>query len=74
MFNETLARALRRLSDATTREVALLRMESYQNREIADRLEISLSSVERKLRVIRELQLADRQKMREVGQPSATYR
>ncbi len=30
-------------------------MEGYQNREIANRLEIGLSSVERKLRVIREV-------------------
>jgi DNA-directed RNA polymerase specialized sigma24 family protein len=55
MFNENLARALRRLGEPTTREVALLRMEGFEIREIAARLEISLSSVERKLRVIREV-------------------
>jgi DNA-directed RNA polymerase specialized sigma24 family protein len=54
-FNDQLSRALERLEDPTTREVALLRMEGYENREIADRLEIGLSSVERKLRVIREV-------------------
>jgi DNA-directed RNA polymerase specialized sigma24 family protein len=55
IFNESLARALRRLGEPTTREVALLRMEGFENREIAARLQIGLSSVERKLRVIREV-------------------
>jgi DNA-directed RNA polymerase specialized sigma24 family protein len=54
-FNDSLARAISRLTDEKTREVALLRMESYENREIAERVAISLSSVERKLRVIREV-------------------
>lgn len=54
-LNDQLARALARLGEPTTREVAILRMEGYQNHEIADRLQISLSSVERKLRVIREV-------------------
>jgi len=54
-FNENLARALGRLSEPTTREVALLRMEGFENSEIASRLEISVRSVERKLRVIREV-------------------
>lgn len=61
-FNDSLARALQRLAEPSTREVAVLRMEGYQNHEIATRLEISLSSVERKLRVIREVwqeELAD---------------
>lgn len=54
-FNENLARALHRLGEPATREVALLRMEGHENSEIAARLEISVSSVERKLRVIREV-------------------
>lgn len=54
-FNDHLARALQRLGEPTTREVALLRLEGYENRDIAERLEISVSSVERKLRVIREV-------------------
>ena len=54
-FNETLARALQRLDSGSTREVAILRMEGYQNREIAVKLGIGISSVERKLRVIREV-------------------
>jgi DNA-directed RNA polymerase specialized sigma24 family protein len=45
---------LARLAEEKTREVALLKLEGYENREIAQRLDISLSSVERKLRVIRE--------------------
>ena len=55
LFNDNLARALHRLGETSTREVAILRMEGCQNREIAQQLEISLSSVERKLRVIREV-------------------
>ena len=54
-FNDHLTRALVRLRQPSTREVALLRMEGFENREIAARLEISVSSVERKLRLIREL-------------------
>jgi RNA polymerase sigma factor (sigma-70 family) len=54
-FNDTLAQAMLQLEDPTTREIALLRMEGHENGEIASRLEISLSSVERKLRVIRTL-------------------
>lgn len=53
-FNENLARALRRLGDSA-RDVALLRMEGYENQEIADRLQVSLTTVERKLRVVREV-------------------
>lgn len=58
-FNDSLARAIGRLTDEKTREVALLHMEGYENREIVERLEISLSSVERKLRVIREVWQAE---------------
>jgi RNA polymerase sigma factor (sigma-70 family) len=54
-FNDQLACALTRLEEPTTRKVALLRMEGYEIREIAERLEISRSSVERKLRVVREV-------------------
>jgi DNA-directed RNA polymerase specialized sigma24 family protein len=54
-FNENLARALDRLAEGTTREVALLRMEGYANKEIAEKLGIALSSIERKLRVVREV-------------------
>jgi DNA-directed RNA polymerase specialized sigma24 family protein len=54
-FNDNLARALERLDEGATREVALLRMEGYEDREIANRLSVSLSTVERKLRVIRKV-------------------
>jgi DNA-directed RNA polymerase specialized sigma24 family protein len=54
-FNDSLACAINRLTDTKTREVALLRMEGYENQQIAASLEISLSSVERKLRVVREV-------------------
>jgi DNA-directed RNA polymerase specialized sigma24 family protein len=53
-FNDHLSRAWSRLGEEPTREVTLLKLEGYENRESAQRLEISLSSVERKLRVIRE--------------------
>jgi DNA-directed RNA polymerase specialized sigma24 family protein len=53
-FNDSLASALTRLNDEKTREVAMLKLEGHENREIADQLDVSLSSVERKLRVIRE--------------------
>lgn len=53
MFNENLALAMRGLAEPT-REVAILRMEGYEVREIAQQLDISVSSVERKLRVVRD--------------------
>lgn len=46
--------AIGRLDAEKALEVALLRLEGVENREIAERLEISVSSVERKLRLIRE--------------------
>jgi len=42
------------LRDDTLRDVARLRMEGYENREIAERMSISLRSVERKLSLIRD--------------------
>jgi DNA-directed RNA polymerase specialized sigma24 family protein len=52
-FNDSLTIALTRLNDEKTREVAMLKLEGHENREIADQLDLSLSSVERKLRIIR---------------------
>ena len=43
------------------REVAVLRLEGYDIREIAERCQISKSSVERKLCLVRELWLTDRE-------------
>ena len=53
-FNDNLAQAIAKLDEERTRNVAILKLEGYENREIAERLGIGLSSVERKLRVIRE--------------------
>ena len=47
-------RLLGLLRDESLRTVALLRLEGFTNEEIAQRLEISLRSVERKLKLIRE--------------------
>jgi RNA polymerase sigma factor (sigma-70 family) len=54
-FNEHLSRAILRLDEGKTREVAVLRMEGYSNVEISKKLKISLSSVGRKMRVIQEV-------------------
>ncbi len=53
-FNDNMQHALAKLDEEKTRNVALLKLEGYENREIARQLGISLSSVERKLRVVRE--------------------
>ena len=54
-FNENLRVVLLRLKDQKTREVAICKLEGRTNQEIGERLNVSLSSVERKLRVIREV-------------------
>ena len=54
-FNEHLSVCLCSLDDMSTREVAIMKLEGLSNQEIGEKLEISLSSVERKLRVIREV-------------------
>lgn len=43
-----------RLKDDNAKRVALLRMQGFSNEEMADKLDISISSVERKLRLIRQ--------------------
>lgn len=58
-FYESLSRALDRLQQPIAQEVALLRMEGYGIGESAERCQISISSVERKLRLVRELWLKD---------------
>ena len=47
-------RLLRMLRDDTHRSIAVWRMEGHTNQDIAERLQISVKSVERKLRHIRE--------------------
>ena len=58
-FNDHLARSLSRLTDDGLRSVAMLKLEGYENPEIAQRLDISLSSVERRMRTIRQAWNAD---------------
>jgi len=55
IFNDCLGAVVQRLGDPHTRDIALLRLEGYTNQEIAHRLNLSLASVERKLRLIREV-------------------
>jgi DNA-directed RNA polymerase specialized sigma24 family protein len=43
------------LDDATLRAVAIAKMEGYTNEEIADRLDVSLPTIERKLQRIRRI-------------------
>ncbi len=52
-LNENLSRAMNRLGQKT-RNVALLKLEGYTNKEIGQRLGVSISTVERKIRMIRE--------------------
>lgn len=53
-FNDHLSRALSGLVDESARSVALLKLEGYQNEEIAHQLNLSVSTIERKLRSIRK--------------------
>ncbi len=55
VLNEALERRLDMLADPELRQTALLRLEGYTNREIADRLDCTERSVERKLMRIRSL-------------------
>lgn len=52
---EESARLLSQLPDDAMRSIARLRLEGYANEEIAEQLQISLRSVERKLGLIREI-------------------
>jgi RNA polymerase sigma factor (sigma-70 family) len=53
VLNEALERRLEALGDPELRQVALWRLEGYTNREIADRLDCTERSIERKLERIR---------------------
>ncbi len=52
-LNEALERRLEALADAGLRQIALWRLEGYTNREIADRLDCTERSVERRTERIR---------------------
>ncbi len=52
-FNEQLSLCMQQLGDRTLHDIALHKLEGYTNREIAERMQMSLSGVERKLRLIR---------------------
>jgi len=53
LLNEALERRLESLADSGLRQIALWRLEGYSNREIAERLNCTERSVERKLERIR---------------------
>jgi RNA polymerase sigma factor (sigma-70 family) len=53
LLNEALERRLESLSDCDLRQIALWRLEGYSNREIAELLDCTERSVERKLERIR---------------------
>ena len=55
VLNEALEKRLEALADPELRRIALWRLEGYSNREIADRLECTERSIERKLGRIRSL-------------------
>ena len=55
VLNEALERRLEALADPDSARIALWRLEGYSNREIADRLECTERSIERKLGRIRSL-------------------
>ena len=54
-FNERVDELFQSLEHETLKQVAMLKVQGYTNQEIAVRLECSLSTIERKLRLIREL-------------------
>ncbi len=54
VLNEALERRLESLVDSELRQIALWRLEGYTNREIADQLDCTERSVERKLERIRK--------------------
>ena len=55
IVREEAARILDRLPDQTMRTIVILRLEGYKNEEIARELDVSLATVERKRRRIRDL-------------------
>src|SRR5262249_41721993 len=58
---DELQRLLKLLDNDLLRRLALAKMEGYSNEETAEKLDLSLSSVERKLRLIRQTWREERQ-------------
>jgi DNA-directed RNA polymerase specialized sigma24 family protein len=58
VLNEALERRLEALGDSELRRIALLRLEGYTNREIADRFDCTERSIERRLERIRSRWMA----------------
>ena len=54
-LSEEAERLLSVLSDESMRELALLKMEGYENREIAEKLQCGLRTVERRTKLIRSI-------------------
>jgi len=52
---DELRHACEQLNDPSLEQVAVLRLQGYENKEIADKLEMSLRSVERKTRLIKKI-------------------
>ncbi len=55
VLNEALERRLDALGDSELRQISLWRLEGYTNREIADRLDCTERSIERKLSRVRSV-------------------
>jgi RNA polymerase sigma factor (sigma-70 family) len=60
LLKEELSLRINELEDATLQSIALAKMAGHDNREIADRMNVSLRSVERKLSIIRRRWLEGR--------------
>lgn len=54
-FGEEVRARLSKLNSDELNEIVMLRLEGYTNQEIADRFNLSLSTIERKLKLIRKI-------------------
>lgn len=54
-FGEEVRARLSKLNSEELNEIVMLRLEGYTNQEIADRFNLSLSTIERKLKLIRKI-------------------
>ena len=74
VLNEALERRLEALADPELRQIALWRLEGYTNREIADRLDCTERSVERRLERIRNKWTSYDEVLRRAGESLALVR